>query len=104
MNDCQCTKEKEIEEIHKEVSKLKQVVFEGNGGKPLNVAVEVLSTTVEDLKCIIVELKTGVNGLLKYQQTLEGEKKGRRNSRWAIGILATITATLLGLLIGVVTG
>ena len=94
-----CVKEAEIAEMKTEVRNLKKVIF-SNGGPGLADTVPRLAQSVETFSDNVKCLTTGVNGLLRFQQTIEGERIGReqirKRNRWVIGLLITATGVLTG--------
>ena len=98
-NDKYCTKAEEIAQMQTDLEAVKKAVM-GNGKDGLIVTVPLLSQSVMELKETTGDLKTGVNGFLKYQQTMEGKQGAkeemRKRTRWLVGILISIMILLAG--------
>jgi len=96
-----CRKEGEIAEIHADLNTLKKIVM-GNGQEGLAMSVPKLSQNVNELSSSAKDLRTAVSGLLKFQEGMQGEQKGkselRKRNRWIIGILITALIGVAGLL------
>ncbi len=106
MEEKYCRKEKEIAEMHTTLQQVKKVVM-GNGNEGLIVSVPKLAQTVETLNSeSIPDLKTAMNGFVKYQQEQEGRHEGKsemkKRNRWLIGILVGVILAMTGGLIGTI--
>jgi hypothetical protein len=64
------------------------------------VTVPKLDNSVNSLQLTMVNLDRNVDKLIKQQDIYEGEKHGkaeiRKRNRWIIGILITISLSLMG--------
>jgi hypothetical protein len=94
-----CNKEKEITELYSDMKIIKPIII-GNGKEGLAVAVPKLDNSVKSLQLTMVNLDRNVDRLIKQHDIYEGEKHGkaevRKRNRWIIGILITITLSLMG--------
>lgn len=103
-----CSKEGEIAALHEKVdnlermtTNLERIVVTGNG-ESLAGSITKLVIEVSNLKIVTEDLKTGVSGFLKFQQNYEGIQFGKKQNKWIIGILVTITIFSLGAIITLV--
>ena len=101
-----CRKEKEIAEMHTDLQLVKKVVM-GNGNEGLIVTVPKLAQSVDRLNDeSIPDLKRGINGFVKYQQSQEGKQAGteetKKRNRWVIGILITALLMVAGALVATI--
>jgi len=96
-----CRKEAEIARIESQLAILNKIVM-GNGQEGLATSVPKLAQSVDDLNINVHGLSKGVGGLLRFQAELNGTEGGkeaiRKRNRWIIGILITVSTTLLGAL------
>jgi hypothetical protein len=94
-----CSKEKEITELYSDMKIIKPIII-GNGKEGLAVTVPKLDNSVNSLQLTMVNLDRNVDKLIKQQDIYEGEKHGkaeiRKRNRWIIGILITISLSLMG--------
>lgn len=97
-----CSKEAEIAQIQTDLKLVKKAVM-GNGKDGLIVTVPVLSQNVSELKDTVGELRTGLSGFLKYQQSEEGKdiakREEKRRTRAIVSLMIGLITTLLASLI-----
>lgn len=94
-----CRKEKEITELYTDMKLLKPIII-GNGKEGLAVIVPKLDKSVNDLQLTMLNLDRNVDRLISQQNQYQGEKAGkeaiRKRNRWIIGMLVTVTLSLMG--------
>jgi hypothetical protein len=101
-NNCVCKRDAEIGRLKADVEILKKAVM-GNGQPGLIVTVPRLAESVEQFERTAGEFTTAVRGFHKFQENQLGQAAGkaevRKRNRWIIGILITLSTSLLGTVI-----
>ncbi len=104
----QCTQEDKINKLERSVVNIEKVLWKGNG-KPsimetlveLHTTMKTLTSNQEQTAENSMHLTTAINGLLRFQESVESDKRvreeygillenQRKKTRWAIGVLVTI--------------
>ena len=97
-----CRKEANIAKIESKLATIEGFVM-GNGKEGLAVSVPKLADNVQDLRMTVSNLDRNIDRIIGKQDQYEGEKNGktiiRKRNRWIIGILITVSSSLLGALL-----
>jgi hypothetical protein len=100
--NCVCKKESELGKLKADVETLKKAVM-GNGQPGLIVTVPRLAESVEQFEKTAGEFATAVRGFHQFQENQIGQATGketvRKRNRWIIGILITLSTSLMGTVI-----
>ena len=96
---CVCKQEAEIGKLRADVNQLLRAVM-GNGQPGLIVTVPRLAETVESFEETARNFALTVSEMYEFQQKEIGRATGkaeiRRRTKWVIGILVTLSTSLLG--------
>ena len=75
----------------------------GNGKDGLAVSVPKLADNVQDLRMTVANLDRNLDRVIGKQDRAEGEHDGkqliRKRNQWIIGILITVSTSLLGVVL-----
>lgn len=103
MEECRCTEKNHIEELSKDMKKLKGVVLEGNGDDSLQFMAKQTRDHQKNMDDNLWKLNSNVEELMKFQNKYEAERdykleqreKRLQKTRWVIPMLVGAVVTLL---------